>query len=70
MVAGIVRYVWRHRRWKRCLGSCIDADRSRPQTERGTQLYAATERGHDRGRVTMRVCYLAVGMTLISGRRC
>jgi hypothetical protein len=59
-----------HRCRGRRLGACVDAHRHRSETGRCTQSYSATEWSDDRGRVTMRICRISVGMTLISGRRC
>ncbi|MGY4315341.1 hypothetical protein ACVWW1_004668 [Bradyrhizobium sp. JR3.5] len=58
-LAGIIRFVWRHRCWEHCLGWCIDADRSRPQTGCCSQPYAGAAWSGDYGRVTARVCRLS-----------
>ena len=70
MVAGVVRRAWRHRRPEHRLGECVDVDRPRSPTGRCAQPYSATEWADNRGRVTMRVRRISVGMTLTSGRRC
>ena len=60
MVAGVVRYAWRRRRWEPRLGARVDFDAARSQTGALRSASPTGDWGDEQGQVAPRVYGLSV----------